>query len=71
MVGKVISVLKNIGYVIASIALLIFLVMFVLTAVNGGYQFLTGGKNIFGGESDSHKQSDGPCTPNGPSITSC
>lgn len=71
MVNKVASIVKNIGYIIASIALLVFIAMFVLTAINGGYQFLTGGKNIFGAESDSHQQSDGPCISNGPGITSC
>ena len=71
MVDKATSIIKNIGYIIASIALLVFIGMFVLTAVNVGYQFLTGGKNLFGAESDSHQQSDGPCAPNGPGITSC
>lgn len=61
----------NIWYAIVAIFLLIFLVMFILTAANGGFQFLTGGKNLFGGNGDTHQSSDEPCVPNGPGVTSC
>lgn len=53
VVGKSIALIKNLGYITASTALLVLLLMFTSYVINGGHQFLTGGKNIFRSENNS------------------